>query len=159
MEFHATDWYQFFNSLTEDELEGIALLRVVECTNGCIQHAFRGNHPKALSVEQTREAMKFSMGLMKTMDFELGGDRYSFSESTEENLRKIRELYVKGFKQNDDEALDEFLRSSVACATVLGKDRIQKAAELVIEHIPDVIPPESVRWGVDYLHSLMETEE
>lgn len=151
-----TDWGAFFRGLPEEELEAIALLRVIECTNGCIQHSYRANHPKALTIEQTRTAMGYSMGIMKTMEFELAGTNYYFCDSTKEQLQRVRKLYVKAFKQNDDTAEEEFMRASVACAECLGENRIRAAGETVTKCLSDTFPGESVKWGVNYLLNLTD---
>jgi hypothetical protein len=55
------DWDTRFQALPDTEKDKIALLRVIECTNGIIQYKFRDEDEDALSVEETRDAMKFSM--------------------------------------------------------------------------------------------------
>jgi hypothetical protein len=60
------DWNTRFQALPDAEKDKIALLRVIECSNGIIQYKFRDEDEDALSVEETRDAMKFSMGCMKT---------------------------------------------------------------------------------------------
>jgi len=57
-----TDWNVSYGRLSGVELQKIAILRVMECTNGVIQHAFRDNAEYALPIEETRKAMKFSCG-------------------------------------------------------------------------------------------------
>lgn len=150
-----THWDEFYSSCTDEELEGIALLRVIECTNGVIQQLYRAKDPRALSIEQTRETMKLSMGLMKEMSFIVGDKTYSFSTNTEKGLREIRELYVKGFKNDDDEALDDFYESSYACVRALGIDRILEAGKKVRDHLSYVFPENTVTWGENYLQNLM----
>ncbi len=150
------DWIAFYSGCTEEELEGIALLRVIECTNGCIQHAFRESNPIALPVEETREAMKFSMGLMKTYEFSLGEKTYSFSEGVKEGLSYVRNLYTEAFKKGNEEAMGEFFSSSEACVQALGMDRINQAAENVQAHAAEYIPPHTVSWGVSYLKRLLQ---
>jgi hypothetical protein len=59
------DWNTRFQALPDAEKDKIALLRVIECSNGIIQYKFRDEDEDALSVEETRDAMKFSMGCMK----------------------------------------------------------------------------------------------
>ena len=58
-------WKDIWTSQSEEVLDATALIRVVECTNGCVQHAFRDGDERALSVEQSRECMKLSMGTSK----------------------------------------------------------------------------------------------
>ena len=55
------DWDAIFQALPDEEQDKLALLRLVECSNGVIQHSFRNGDPDALSPEETRIAMKFSM--------------------------------------------------------------------------------------------------
>ena len=66
------DWNTRFQALPDEEKGKIALLRVIECTNGIIQYKFRDEDEDALSVEETRDAMKFSMKCMKTMEIPFG---------------------------------------------------------------------------------------
>ena len=48
----AHDWNALFTSLPSDELDKVALLRMIECTNGVIQHLFRDEAEDALSVDR-----------------------------------------------------------------------------------------------------------
>ena len=43
-----TDWSDTFNSLSSDELDALAVLRVIETSNGIIQHMYRNGDPDAL---------------------------------------------------------------------------------------------------------------
>ena len=51
------EWKEKFEALSEEELEKLAILRVMECTNGIIQYAHRDNASYKLSIEETRRAM------------------------------------------------------------------------------------------------------
>jgi hypothetical protein len=57
------DWDFIFQALPDEEQDKLALLRLIECSNGCIQHSFRNGDVDALSPEETRIAMKFSMSV------------------------------------------------------------------------------------------------
>lgn len=152
------NWTEFFGSLTEDQLQAVALLRVVECTNGCIQHTFRDNHPKALSVEETRTAMKYSMAAMKDLAFQVGDTEYSFSGEVAKGLREARELYVKAFKQGNEGAMDEFFDCSIACVKALGEGRIHAAGAKVRQNLGEYYPEHTVGWGESYLLRLLEDD-
>ena len=65
------NWNKIFEALPDEEQDKLALLRLVECTNGVIQHMFRNGDADALSPEETRAAMKFSMSAMKTQTIPL----------------------------------------------------------------------------------------
>ena len=54
-------WKVIWESQTEEVLDATALIRALECTNGCVQHAFRGESERALTLEQTRDCMKLSI--------------------------------------------------------------------------------------------------
>jgi len=144
------DWKTIYNNLPSEELDKIAILRVMECTNGVIQHAFRGNEEHALSVEETRKAMKFSMGCMKRMEIPLKEETITFAPETKELMRQARDLYVSGVKQSNDEDFAEFMRISEASAQACGVDRLISAAKILRENVDD-IPPDTVRWGIGYL--------
>lgn len=144
------DWKTIYNNLPSEELDKIAVLRVMECTNGVIQHAFRDNEEYALPVEQTRKAMKFSMGCIKRMEIPLKEETITFSPETEELMREARECYINGVKMGDDSAFDEFMKISEATAQACGVDRIVKAKQILEENVDD-FPPETLKWGVAYL--------
>jgi hypothetical protein len=95
------DWNTRFQALPDAEKDKIALLRVIECSNGIIQYKFRDEDEDALSVEETRDAMKFSMGCMKTMKIPLGEEVITFSPETAELFTEMRRLYISGAKQNN----------------------------------------------------------
>ena len=77
-----SNWDALFSALPPEELDKVALLRMIECTNGVIQHQFRDGSDDALSVEETRAAMKFSMGCIKNMTIPLGDELISFAPAT-----------------------------------------------------------------------------
>ena len=52
------DWNAIFQALPDEEQDKLALLRVIECSNGVIQSLFRNGDPDALSPEETKIAMK-----------------------------------------------------------------------------------------------------
>ena len=60
-----TDWTEEFTSLPSDELDALAVLRIIETSNGIIQFMYRDKDPDALSIEDTRKAMGFSMSAIK----------------------------------------------------------------------------------------------
>ena len=45
-------WYKIWSEQTPEVLDATAIIRVMECTNGCVQYGFRGESPNALSVEK-----------------------------------------------------------------------------------------------------------
>ena len=145
-----TDWKELYGNLPSDELDKIAVLRVMECTNGIIQYAHRDNHSYKLPIEDTRRAMKFSMGCIKRMEIPLKEETLTFSPETEKLMRQARDLYIRGVKKGDNEAYAEFMRISEATAQVCGLDRIFDGMEVLKENVDD-IPPETLKWGVEYL--------
>ena len=122
-----TDWKKLYSALPEEELDKIAILRVMECTNGIIQYAHRDDADYKLPIEETRKAMKFSMSSIKNMQIPLRDETITFAPETEDLMRQARDLYIKGAKQGDDEAYEEFMTISRVTAQVVGKERIFKA--------------------------------
>lgn len=144
------DWETLFSNLSDTEKDKLAILRVMECSNGCIQYAFRDSEPHALSLEETRKAMKFSMSCMKTMSIPFKDETITFEPETEELFNQVRELYISGVKFNNPDDYQEFIRASGATARSCGEERILKAKEILAENIDD-IPPHTLEWGVRYL--------
>ena len=149
------DWNKIFEALPDEEQDKLALLRLVECTNGVIQHMFRAEDDDALSVEETRDAMKFSMSAMKTMEIPLGEEVITFSPETAELFTEMRRLYISGAKQNNQADYNEFLKGSKANLLAVGKERILEARRLAFNHI-DELPPHTLEWGLAYIFSFAE---
>lgn len=149
------DWNKIFDSLSDIEKDNLAILRVIECTNGVIQHMHRNGDDDALSLEETRTAMKFSMGCMKTQEISLDDKVITFTPETKEILCMIRELYISGFKNNNEYDYNEFMIASQANLNAIGKERILRARTILFEHLYD-IPVHCIDWGIQYIFGLMK---
>jgi len=148
------DWNTIFTKLSEGEKDKVAVLRVMECANGVMQYAYREGQIFAYSTYETRKAMKFSMSCMKNMAIPLKEETITFEPETEKLLREVRELYISGFKNGNDEDLDEFMRVSAACIRALGQKRIVKAKEILAQNTSD-IPLQALDWGVKYISQFL----
>ena len=148
------DWQKLYDDLPDSEKDKIAVLRVMECTNGVIQHAFRDGDKWALSVDETRKAMKFSMSCIKNMAIPLKEETITFEPETEELMRQARELYISGVKQGNDEDFAEFMKISEASAKACGMPRLIKAKEVLEKNVED-IPPRTLMWGLGYLSQFL----
>lgn len=151
------NWDVLFQTLSDTEKDKIALLRVIECTNGVIQYKFRDQDDDALSVEETREAMRFSMACMKTMTIPLGSQTITFEPDTASTFTEMRRLYISGAKNNNKEDFNEFLKGSKANLLAIGKERIRNARLQAFNHI-DELPPHALEWGLDYIFSFVGWE-
>jgi hypothetical protein len=149
------DWKTIFNSLSDGEKDKVAVLRVMECANGVMQHAYREGQIFAYSTHETRKAMKFSMSCMKNMSIPLREETITFEPDTETLLREVRELYISGFKNGNDEDLEEFMIVSGACIRALGKERIVKAKDILAQNTTD-IPLQALDWGVRYINQFFQ---
>jgi len=149
------DWNTIFNNLSDSEKDKVAVLRVMECANGVMQHAYRGKQIFAYSTYETRKAMKFSMSCMKRMEIPLKEETISFEPETEKLLREVRELYISGFKNGNDDDFNEFMIVSGACIRALGQDRIVKAKDILAQNITD-IPLQALDWGVRYINQFFQ---
>jgi len=147
------DWKQTFEALTEEQKNNLALLRVMECSNGIIQYAYRDQADYALSIEDTRRAMKFSMGCIKRMEIPLGETTITFGGDLKEIFGEIRDLYQSGKTNQED--FDEFMRISIIMYNVLGKERVQEAQKVLSQHITE-IAPEHLQWGVNYIMNFIQ---
>ena len=149
------DWNAIFQALPDEEQDKLALLRLVECSNGVIQHSFRNGDEDALSPEETRVAMKFSMSCMKTQTIPLGDEIITFAPKTAEIMKEVRELYISGFKNNNQIDYEEFMRASVANLNAIGKERILDARQILFCSLYD-IPVHCLEWGISYIFGLMK---
>ena len=151
-------WRDIWRSQSEEVLDATALIRVVECTNGCIQHAFRDEDERALSVEQTRECMKLSMGTIKNKVLPLpdGRTKVILPEECHEIMNTARDLYVRGFKQGDEEALEEFFALSKAHFQVLGRQLIDDKFRFFAEHFEDMFTSYWIMMGRMYIYDMGE---
>ena len=149
------NWNKIFEALPDEEQDKLALLRLVECTNGVIQHMHRNGDPDALSLEETRTAMKFSMSAMKTQTIPLGDEVIVFAPETAKIMSEVRELYISGFKQQNQEDYEEFMVASVANLDAIGKERILKARTILFDNLYE-IPHFTLEWGLSYIYSLMD---
>ena len=151
-------WKDIWSSQSQEVLDATALIRVVECTNGCIQHAFRDGDERALSVEQSRECMKLSMGTIKNKVLPLpdGRTKVILPEECHEIMNTARDLYVRGFKQGDEEALDEFFALSKAHFQVLGRQLIDEKFRFFAEHFEDVFTSYWIMMGRMYIYDMGE---
>ena len=147
------EWDRRWNSLSDEGLNAVALLRVVECANGCAQYAFRDKDPRALSVEQTREAMKLSMGIIQSKELP---DGTPLPEEIHDVMNDMRRLYIAGFKNRDSRAMEEFMVASAANVRAVGKDRLDKAQEFVAAHFGKTLTEEYIGYGRLYLDSLVD---
>ena len=149
------NWNKIFEALPDEEQDKLALLRVIETSNGVIQSLYRNGDPDALSLEETRAAMKFSMSAMKTQTIPLGDEVITFAPETAEIMSKVRELYISGFKQQNQEDYEEFMVASVANLDAIGKERILKARTILFDNLYE-IPHFTLDWGLSYIYSLMD---
>jgi hypothetical protein len=151
-------WKDIWSSQSQEVLDATALIRVVECTNGCIQHAFRDGDERALSVEQSRECMKLSMGTIKNKVLPLpdGRTKVILPEECHEIMNTARDLYVRGFKQGDEEALEEFFALSKAHFQVLGRQLIDEKFRFFAEHFEDVFTSYWIMMGRMYIYDMGE---
>ena len=150
------DWKTEFEALPPEELDALAVLRIVECTNGILQFMYRDKDPEALSIEDTRKAMGFSMSSIKRMQIVLEDGTIDFSDETKDIMGRVRELYLKGMKQGDDEAYEKFLDASHACLIACSVPRLFEAKTRLYNHCYHM-PPESWDWGLSYCLNFMSS--
>ena len=153
-----TDWTSAFNALSSEELDKLAVLRVMECANGVIQHMYRDEDPDALSVDDTRRAMNFSMSSIKQMQIPLESETITFDEDTIKLMREVRELYIQGVKRANDEAYTKFLKASLECLKACGMERLQKAHDKLFNDCYEM-PPYAWGYGMSYIRGFMANED
>ena len=152
-----SEFIEMWSKQTEQGLDDVALIRAVECTNGCTQYAFRDQEKFALSLEQTRECMKLSMGFIKNKSITLDdGTLISVDKSVYDVLDYVRDIYIEGFKNNNDDKVMEFYAQSVAQFYVLGEERLTKQLDFVEKHFGHIFTPEFIERGRKYILKYLE---
>ena len=149
-----TDWTEVFDRVTNEELNKLAVLRIIETTNGIIQYMFRDKADDALTIEETREAMGFSMSSIKRMRIVLENEVIEFSDDTKRIMGDVRDLYLRGMKRGDDEAYAEFLVASLACLKACGLDRLEAAKDKLFANCY-AMPAYSWQYGMDYCRNFI----
>ena len=149
-----TDWTLIFKALPPEELDRLAVLRIIECSNGIIQHMLRNEDPDALSLEETRQAMGFSMSSIKRMQIVLENETIEFADDTKKIMGDVRDLYISGMKRNNDENYAEFLRSSLACLQVIGMERLQAAKDKLFDQCY-AMPAYAWDFGLNYCRNFL----
>ena len=145
------NWKSVWEKCSPEQLDNLALLRVMECTNGVIQHAFRDKADFALPIEETRTAMQFSMGAIKRLTIPLGDKEIKFEGWMADELRVARDLYIQGIKYGNAEAQEEFFACSQATVDAVGEERLRKAVDILNEHCSHAFPNGTPMWGYEYL--------
>ena len=145
-------WYKIWSECSKEVLEATALIRVMECTNGCVQYGYRLESPNALTIEQTRECMKVSMGAIKSKRLPLPtGEVIEMPEGAVPLMNEARDLYQK-MKTNDRDAGDEFYALSTAHFHVLGKEVIDEKFAFFRKHFEDVFTNYWIDRGEEYIY-------
>ena len=150
-------WKDVWSTQSKEVLDATALIRVIECTNGCVQYAFRDGDRNALSVEKSRECMKLSMGTIKNKVLQLSdGTEIVFPKECHGILNEVRDLYIRGFKKGDNDALEEFFASSKAHFQVLGRNIIDEKFKFFAEQFEDVFTTYWIMMGRMYIYNMGE---
>jgi hypothetical protein len=144
------------SEFSEEDLFDLALIRVIEVTNGMIQYAYRDNMSYALSKEDTKAAMNFSMSIFKNSRIQFKEDVIDFSCTTTNFVNKVRDTYIQGFKQHKDDKLLEFYAYSLAVLLVVGKDELKLASIVVNMHLSHILPAKFVEFGMQYINRFLQ---
>ena len=145
-------WFKIWSSQSPEVLDATAIIRVMECTNGCVQYGLRLESPNALSIEQTRQCMKVSMGAIKSKQLPLPtGEVIEMPEEAIPLMDEARTLYQK-MKTRDEAAYDEFFALSTAHFHVLGKKIIDEKFEFLTKYFEDVFTEYWIERGRDYIY-------
>lgn len=154
------EYVDFWSQQTEEGLDSVALIRAIECTNGCVQYAFRDEEPWALSLEQTRLCMKTSMTFIKTKKLELSdGTIIECDKSIIDALDKVRDIYIKGFKNGDEDSMMEFYAQSLAQFFVIGREKLNKKFDWVEKNLYNVFGDLFLKAGRNYVMSYLNALE
>lgn len=140
-----------------ETIKEVAMIRALEVTNGCTQHAFRRGDKDCLSLEKTRECMKVSMAsiIHQRIEFK-NGDVLDFAPKTKELMTNIRSLYIDAFKNNIVSQEREFYAFSTAQFLACGKENIDNGFKFVRENYQDLFTDFFIEKGIKYAEKYLE---
>lgn len=138
-------------------IKEVAMIRALEVTNGCTQHAFRRGDNYCLSLEKTRECMKVSMAsiIHQRIEFK-NGQVLEFATETKELMTNIRSLYIDAFKNNIVSQEREFYAFSTAQFLACGKENIEDGFKFVRENYQDLFTDFFIEKGIKYAEKYLE---
>lgn len=144
-------WLAIWKEQSEEVITATALIRAMECTNGCVQYAFRDEDSTALDIDQTRLCMKTSMSAIKTKVLPIPGEEdLHMPEEAIPLMNEAREAYQK-MKTGDEDAYDKFYALSTAHFHVIGEEKMEKAFEYFRYHFTNVFTEHFINLGEDYV--------
>ncbi|AIE73263.1 MULTISPECIES: hypothetical protein [unclassified Synechocystis] len=139
-------------AISGEELDNLAVLRVLEICNGCLQWAFRRQDEHCLSVEQTRECMQTVIGFIKLKKITCpSGKIIGFTPAIEQLIEEGTQLYRQAFKQNNQVAKQEYYAYSTAQFIAYGGDRLEWAQDLVEREFSPLLTPHFILRGRKYI--------
>lgn len=148
---------QKLQKLDSKELDKLALLRVLEVTNGCTQWGFRRKDEQCLSVDQTRECMRKVIGFIQDKKIDLpSGESICFTSSIEQLIDEGRELYQDAFKKNIADKEKEYYAYSTAQFLVYGRQRLKAAIQLVKQEFESLFTTYYIEKGCNYIAPYIE---
>lgn len=143
---------QQLQHISAEELDNLAILRVLEVTNGCTQWGFRRKDPECLSVEQTRECMQVVIGFIKAKKIDFPhGESISFTPAIEQLIEEGRDLYQAAFKHNQADQEREYYAYSTAQFMVYGRQRLQRAFQTIQQHFESLFTTYYIDRGQRYI--------
>ena len=142
---------------TSTELDHLAMLRVLEVTNGCAQWGFRRQDPHCLPAEQIRVCMQTVIGFIKNKQIDFpNGQSLVFAGSLAQLIEEGRRLYQEAFKMNNPEAQREYYAYSTAQFLVYGSRRLHHALDLVKQEFEFLFTPYYIDRGSRYVAPYLE---
>ncbi|MBF2079171.1 MAG: hypothetical protein IGR76_11785 [Synechococcales cyanobacterium T60_A2020_003] len=148
---------QALQAIDPEELDKLALLRVLEVTNGCTQWGFRRQDEHCLSVEQTRECMRIVIGFIKDKQIDFpSGESVHFTPSIEQLISEGRDLYQDAFKKNVEGAEEEYYAYSTAQFLVYGRHRMEIAMQRIQDEFESLFSPYYIQRGRNYIAPYLE---
>jgi len=143
-----TQMWQF----SQEDLDKLAELRVLEVTNGCVQWGFRREDEQSLSVDEARKCMKMVIGFIKEKKVYFpskGMNAFNFELS--DFIEQGRQLYRDAFKNNVPDAERKYYAASTAQFIVYGRTRLEAAMALVKQDYEALFTPYYIQRGRNYI--------
>ncbi|HIK38084.1 MAG: hypothetical protein NZ901_12865 [Geminocystis sp.] len=150
------DYITIWSNLDKENLDKLAILRALEVTNGCTQWAYRRGDKDCLPIEKTRKCMSVSMSSIKNKRIYLKSETITFPPEIARLIDEGRSLYIQAFKNNLPEKEREFYALSTAQFLVYGRERMNRAFDIIQENFGDVFTEFFINKGRRYVQPYLE---
>ena len=147
-------WPELLRQIPSAEFEKLAILRVLECSNGMIQLRFREGTPTRSMWTTRAGPCNFPCAASKPWKFPWEMRSFALTAPHRTFSKKSERSNVDGIKRNHSGSRSEFFRASRANLEAIGHERLKRAHRRLFADCYD-LPVHTLDWGMDYINDFL----